>query len=150
MTQAIKQTRGLHRGCDNGWRDIGESEMLELLQESGIWSALCTHTADLPTLLKTSPDSHPCNAEFLPIQRELAQPTQTGSFTFISQMEAKRKTCSFTFSRQPKSGCYSNCKTTILPSDSQPHSLGQRATHQPVPTAVKGAGEEASMCTNCW
>lgn len=91
MTQAIKQTCGLHWGCNNDWRDNGESKWLELLQESGIWSALCSHTADLPTLLKTSPDTHPYDDEFLPIQRELAQETQTGSFTYFLKWKQKDK-----------------------------------------------------------
>lgn len=42
MTQAIKQTRGPHWDCDNSWRDSGESERLELLQESGAGGALCS------------------------------------------------------------------------------------------------------------
>ena len=91
MTQAIKQTCGLHRGCDNDWRDNGEAEWLELLQESGMWSAFCSHSADLPTLLKTSPDTHPCDAEFLPLQRELAQQIQMGSFTFFLKWKQKDK-----------------------------------------------------------
>lgn len=96
---SIKQTCGLHQGCDNDQGDNGESEGLELPRESGMWNALCSHTADLPTTLKTPPGPHPSNAEFLPIQREQAQHTQTGSFTFSSQMEAERQTLSFTFSR---------------------------------------------------
>lgn len=117
---------------------------LEIPQESGVWSALFRHTADLPTLLKTSPDTHPYDAEFLPIQRELAQQTQKRSFSFFLKWKQKDKLVLSLFPGSPDEA--------VRAISRQPFSqviLSLTVLAKGPPAVLKGAGKEVSTCTSC-